>query len=395
MFKDKLEELLIFFNPVSKDDFQNRSFDVDTYSLGKAILVNYDIAPVKSSDRFEIAILGVCDDSEDTVNPTYTAAFAEREELYKLKRISANMRIADLGNLKTGKDIYSSVLAFQQACALLVQMNVHIIVLGGNQLFTIGNYKALKEFENDINMVVVDSKIDYNPVDTAIGPSTFLNEIVDKEASSVYNIVCMAYQSFFVDQQQLSKWDENYFEHFRLGTVKGNFDEMEAVMRDADLVSFDISAIRLSDAPGQKDGSPNGLYGEEACVISRYAGISDKNKAFGIYGYAASADIGQGTAKLIAQIIWYYLEGYQARKHDYPFSSLANYTKYSVAIDEIEFPIVFYKSNKTQRWWLEVGNMRLEENEDAVIVACSENDYRKACNNEIPERWWINFKKLR
>ena len=172
MFKDKLEELLIFFDPLSKKDFEGRPFDLDPYSLGKSIDANYSNDPVKDSDRFEIAIIGVCDDCENLTAPTYTAALAERRELYSLKRISVNMRIADLGNLKTGKSINESILAFQQAYALLIQMNVQLIILGGEQLFTIGSFKALKEFENDINMVVVDSKIDYNPINTSVSSTT-------------------------------------------------------------------------------------------------------------------------------------------------------------------------------------------------------------------------------
>ena len=67
-----------------------------------------------------------------------------------------------------------------------------------------------------------------------------------------------------------------------------------------------------------------------------------------------------------------------------------------VEVDEIGFPIVFYKSNRSKRWWIEVNNPHDEEEKKVnVIVSCSEDDYLKACNNEIPDKWWLNLKKMR
>ena len=65
----------------------------------------------------------------------------------------------------------------------------------------------------------------------------------------------------------------------------------EPLFRDSDVAIFDISAVRQSDAPGTMSPSPNGFYGEEICLLSRYAGISDNLKIFGLFDVNPEFDI--------------------------------------------------------------------------------------------------------
>jgi hypothetical protein len=91
---------------------------------------------------------------------------------------------------------------------------------------------------------------------------------------------------------------------------------------------------------------------------------------------------------LIAQIIWYFLEGFHYRSCEYPFGSKKNYLKYIVPLEEVE--LVFYKSDKTDRWWIEIpfisnSNNKLKRN---TLLPCSYDEYILACNQELPRRWW-------
>ncbi|MCG7860020.1 arginase family protein, partial [Flavihumibacter sediminis] len=98
------------------------------------------------------------------------------------------------------------------------------------------------------------------------------------------------------------------FDCFRVGTVKEQIDEMEPVIRNCRMVSFDLSAMAHAYAPGSAI-SPNGLNGEEACVLARYAGMSPVVNSFGIYGYQPAKDPEELTAQQISQMIWYYIDG--------------------------------------------------------------------------------------
>ena len=167
-------------------------------------------------------------------------------------------------------------------------------------------------------------------------------------------------------------------------------------MRNADLLSFDVSAIRYSDAPGNGNAGPNGFYGEEACQIVRYAGISDKLTSIGFYEMNPKLDRQGQTAHLVSQMIWYFIDGYYNRAHDFPFTNEEDYLKYRVTITDHKEEIVFFKSKKTDRWWMEIplpAEQKIKY-ERHYLVPCSYKDYQEACNNDIPDRWWMVYQKL-
>jgi arginase family enzyme len=396
MLKEKLVEILGFFDPVQLKHFKNSSFINDEGCIGKSLLINSLVEPLTQNERFDIAIFGVNQYFNNDDKKKANVPQLIREELYRLKKNSAPLRIADFGNLKTGENFKETLFALEHVCSLFFHLNKTLLIIGGDQLLTVANFKALKEFENNINLAHIDSKIDLATSIDSIKERHYLNTIIENEASYLYNVSCIGYQSYFADQKQLEYLNKQYFEHFRLGLIRNKFENIEPAVRDADLVSFDISAVRMSEAPAQTDGSPNGFYADEACRLSRYIGLSDRVKAFGLYEIDARFDQNSSTNKLAAQIIWHFLDGFINRKRDFPDEKSINFTKFEVQIDEIDFPIVFFKSQKSERWWLEVKSMpNKEHSHKSVIVPCSEDDYNSACRNEIPERWWINFKKLK
>ncbi|HNW51237.1 MAG TPA: formimidoylglutamase [Prolixibacteraceae bacterium] len=392
MVKDKLDEILGYFDPVQLTDFTDSSYLNDSGSIGSGILCNSSVKPIAQTEKFEIALVFV-DPELNEISPSKNPI---REEFYKLKKVSYGLRIADLGNLRTGKNLDEAQFILQEVCALLFQLKINVVVVGGPQLLTTAIFKAIKEFENDINLVHIDSRIDLSVSDELCSEDSYLDKIIANENSHLYNISCIGHQAYFVDPKQINRLNELYFEHYRLGATREKLENIEPILRDADLVSFDIGAIKAGDAPARKNSSPNGFFADEACQLTRYIGISDRNRVLGIFEMDHHLDDNNQTAKLIAQMVWYYLDGFINRKHEYPQTTLEDCIKYIVEIDEIEIPIVFYKSNKTQRWWIEVNNLPESMcHRENVTVACTETDYFKACSNEIPDRWWINFKKLR
>ena len=396
MVKRKLDEALIYFNPLNQSDFQDVSYRNDPASIGANAVINMAVKPITAADKFELAVVfvprwGCSTSGQETIHIQ-----SIREEIYQLKKVSSNLRIADFGNLKTGKTQEETLFIVQEVCTLLFHLNINVIIFGESQSLTIAAMRSLKEFENNINIAHIDSRIDLSVDNDISSPEFYLNDIIEKELSHLYNISCIGYQSYFVDQKQLNRLSELYFENYRLGLVRENLETAEPLLRDADLISFDMSAIKTADAPGVQKSSPNGFFSDEACRLTRYAGISDRVKCLGIYGFNLDCDNNSQTSRLMAQMVWYYFEGFINRKHEYPNSSLDDCIKYVVEIDEIEIPIVFYKSNKTQRWWLEICNLpHSDEKKESIVVSCTETDYFRACNNEIPDKWWINFKKIR
>jgi formiminoglutamase len=151
---------------------------------------------------------------------------------------------------------------------------------------------------------------------------------------------------------------------------------MEPVLRNTHLLSFDISAIKYSDSPASCD-SPNGFTGEDACILTRYAGMSTNISTLGIYGYLPQQDNNDLSAKQISQMIWYFIDGRSRSKQEATIEDRHSFNEFHTRFTEVES--VFLQSKKTGRWWMQLP--------DKKFIACSYNDYVNASQNEIPERW--------
>jgi arginase family enzyme len=344
-----------------------------------------------------IALIGVEEDRRSVNNegcglaPDYV-----RQYLYKLFQGNNTARIADLGNIRKGHSIDDSYFAVTAVVSELIKNGIVPVIIGGGQDITYANYRAYEKLEQTINMVVVDHAFDLGDTDADLNSQSYLSKIILHQPNYLFNYSNIGYQTYFVEQSSIQLMSKLYFDIYRLGQVRGDIGEVEPIVRNADMLSFDMSSIRSSDAPGTGNASPNGFYGEEACQIVRYAGMSDKLSSIGFYELNPAFDNNGQTAHLAAQMIWYFIEGYYARKSDYPTMESNDYTKYRVSIKDHEHEIVFYKSMKSDRWWMDVPyppnkKIRYERHH---LVPCSYTDYQTACREEMPDRWWQTFQKL-
>lgn len=317
-----------------------------------------------------------------------------RRHLYKLFIGAWDVKFADLGDLTPGFEVADTYTALKELTSLLLKKQIIPMIIGGGQDLTFANYRAYDSLEQTVNLVSVDSKFDLGNVDGNLDSNSYLSHIVLGQPNNLFNFSNIGYQTYFNSQEEIELMDQLYFDAIRLGNVTKDTTVIEPIMRDADIVSIDLSAIRMSDAPGNRNSSPNGFYGEDVCAISRYAGISDKVSSFGIYEYNPILDQEGRTAHLISQIVWYFIEGFVHRSNDYPYCTKDEYYKYIVPVENEE--LHFYKSNKTERWWLDVP-FSDDTNSEFIrhaLIPCSYDDYLKAADQEIPERWWKAYRKL-
>ena len=107
----------------------------------------------------------------------------------------------------------------------------------------------------------------------------------------------------------------------------------EPVLRSAHLISLDMRAIRASEVGMMRGYSPNGFTGREICALARYAGISDKVSLFGSYEIENTPLSHQ----LVAQIIWYFIEGLGFRVKESPSSKNEDFTKFTVPTETEEW----------------------------------------------------------
>lgn len=383
-------EIAEYFSPgeTNKDDYQS-------FMWGSHIK-KFTQKMFPDMGGMQVAIMGVGEDRNSTDNDGCgNAPDMVREEFYKLAYIPS-LQVADLGNLIPGQTIKDTYEALSFVCSELLEKKIVPIIIGGSQDLTYANYLGYQKMQQTVNIVCIDRKLDLGSMENNINSDSYISKIVQHNPNLLFNFSLMGYQTHFVAPQELDTIKNMYFDLYRLGTLQANLEEAEPIVRNTDILSLDISAIRRSDAPGTYNSTPNGLYGEEVCQVFRYAGMSDKLSSIGIYELNPKFDDRMQTVQLAGQLIWYFLEGFSNRKNDFPIALAKDYVKYRVALKTPDHEIVFYKSLKTNRWWMEVP-FRVgvkSKYERHHMVPCSYEDYQMACAEEIPDRWWQAYQKL-
>ena len=315
-----------------------------------------------------------------------------RECLYRLTPHSHWQTTIDLGNLRPGVTEADTVAAVQSIVGELTQQGIVPVILGGGQDLTTAMYRALEPFGRPVQMVTVDARLDFGADPDQSTSRNFMNDIILHEPNYLFNYTNIAHQGFLTDPDTLDLLDKLQFESIRLGEVMERPDLIEPVLRDADLVSIDVGAIRGCDHAAHAAAGPNGLDARTACQLARYAGMSDNIKAIGIFEHNPDLDNRDLGGQLIGQMIWHILDGIYAQKADYPKCSLDEYAKYVVDLSDIEQAIVFFKSSRSDRWWMEIPYPHRKEQKH--IVGCAYEDYLEASEGKMPERWWKTVQKL-
>ncbi|HQF47605.1 MAG TPA: formimidoylglutamase [Flavobacterium alvei] len=334
-------------------------------------------------NQVSLAIIGVLENRGDANQTQEVDLTHIRKELYGLFPGNWNTSIADLGDIVEGNSISDTHFALRKVVSSLIKKKIIPIVIGGSQDLTYALYRAYDDLEQMVNLVSIDSKFDFGKESESISASSYLTKIIIEEPNNLFNYSNVGYQTYNNSQEEIDLIDKLFFEAYRLGEISNNIALAEPVFRDADLVSLDLTSVQSAASGNFTSFTPNGFSGKEICALSRYAGISDKVSLFGVFNHNNSKQ----ESVLIAQIIWYFIEGYQYRSNEYPFGSRENYIKYIIPLEE---ELVFFKSNKTDRWWIEIPFISTSNNKlkKSSLLPCSYEEYLGACNQEIPERWW-------
>lgn len=368
-----LDTIIDFLDPVFL--LQNREDDgLRKNQWGNSVQIYSDSFP--DIEQVDIIFLG-CGESRGDVGGTFSndAPNAVRKAFYPLYQWHEEVQMADVGNIKKGATIQDTYVALQTVISELLKHGKRVVILGGSHDLTIPQYEVYAREEKIIEMVNVDAKINID-MEHPAPAENFLMKVLTSEPNFVRHYNHIGFQSYYVHPGMLETIDKLRFDCYRLGKVKENIEEMEPVIRNAAMLSFDISALAYSYAPANRF-SPNGFNGEEACMLMQYAGMSPELTTLGIYGFNADEDLHGLTAKQISQMLWYYIDGIEKSKQESALGNFTEFNEYKIAFSEMES--LFIQSKRTGRWWMKMPNGR--------FIACSHHDYLLSTQNEIPERW--------
>src|SRR5882762_8843980 len=253
-----------------------------------------------------------------------------RKKLYSLKKGTGIYNIIDLGNLNPGIDLEETYVRVSEVCRILLENNVLPVILGGTQDIDYGQYRGYEEMEKLVNFLNIDAFLDLEEGKDTYPARQHIHKILLHEPNYLLSYTHLAHQTYLIDPLSISILEKLYFEAYRVGQLRSNLAEMEPSIRNADLISFDVTAVKSSDAPGNANAQPFGLTGEEACQICWYAGLNEKLSSIGFYEYnPAEDDAHNKTASVVATMIWYFVEGFYRRKQENNFKS-NDFLKYVV-----------------------------------------------------------------
>jgi len=347
--------------------------NLNSYNLKQEGFYNsvkiFNSATTKTLDlsRYEVAILG----APFSENNTYEPQFADqvRNELANLSALQ-HIHIVDLGNCIKGNTLKDSLVALKDILALLSEHDIFVVVISNTTLpvSTLLEYQFATEPSKYIE---VDSNFSVNN----------LQEYLPQDWEEQINYCNIGFQNYYAQESEHKWLKKHNYDAIRLGEVRRNLPAIEPLIRDADFINFSLNALKHQEAPGQREVSPNGFYSEEFCQIARYAGTGDHLKIASITDFKPTSD--EQTIKLTAQIIWFLVEGFGLRITEDPLQD-KHIRKFNVSHGQSNDQIVFYKSEKTERWWIEIPKHHNGKN---ITLPASYKDYTDACNQEIPYRW--------
>jgi arginase family enzyme len=388
-------EISIFFEPANFDQL-NFDIDNDKSRLGSQITLIDQSFNEEDLSSLDVVLLGINEDRHALQNAGCANAPDEiRKYLYQLFPGKKFPKIGDLGNIRAGDRPDDTYFAIKATMARLLKNGLKVVVMGGGQDMTYPLYLGYEEAKHIINLVAVDAIFDIQPSDGMPNSRSYIADIIYRKPSFLFNFSNIGYQSYLVNPEEIKLLEGLYFDTLRLGRLRDDITEAEPFIRNADLLSFDISSVRASDAPGNYYASPNGLYAEEACRLAGFAGLSAKLSTIGFFETNPLFDNYGQTAHLTAQLIWHFFDGLANRMDDYPDEQSADFLKYIVS-ENTTGDMTFFKSKLSGRWWMQLPVAGPKEKKYArhIMVPCSYNDYLMACENEIPDRWWKAYQKL-
>ena len=359
-------------------------------ALGNVIKPHSKKGGLPALQDVQIAIIGV-DESrnafEKKQSPLNLSAI--RKQLYQLMIGNWSVSMVDLGDIAEGAAVSDTYFAVKTITASLIAQGIVPIVIGATQDITYPLYRAFDALHKMINLVSIDSRFDFGSQDALISSNSYMSRIITEQPNILHNFSNLGYQSYFIAQEELDLMDKLFFEGHRLGVLTQDMSLAEPVLRNAHLVSIDARAIKGAEMGGGEEFSPNGFDSREICRLARYAGLSESVQVFGVF----ESNDHPGAHQLLAQMIWYFIEGFGLRIHEHPLEASENFLKYTVTLKDQD--LVFYKSHLSERWWVGVPFVGGVDNKEVsvALLACNESDYLAACQHIIPESWFKAQKK--
>lgn len=348
-----------FFKPVNKAILKPYAKMVGT--MGGEMKVNTGKFPDYSS--VDIAIIGLGENADKM-----------RKHLYSYSYNFTGTTVADFGNINHDGSSKNAIAGLRECLIALKAENIIPIIIGENDNYSDAILKSTPF--NDVDYAIVAPEIAFNPDDSIWKL---------KQKNKLFHASFIGLQNFLNTHASIQMVSEFFSEQIRLGELRSNIQNIEPVLRQADIFEFSLNSIKQSDFSSSNKQLPSGIHNQEACGICRYAGVSNKISTFILNHFTLNNN--ETDAMQIAQMIWYIIDGFDNRFNDHPQLNNKNFTVYKCHAHSGE-DMLFLYSELTGRWWMQVPNINKKKKTAPKFIGCKESDYEIAKQGEVPELWY-------
>ncbi len=293
----------------------------------------------------KLAIIGFDKEFSDNV----------RKHLYSFNNHFTSLQLADFGNLKS-LDTEFSIPAIKE----ILDGGIVPILLGAPGHII---QKLRRRLESEYSTIYY------------IG-----NKLPDYHSDDKYEI--LGFQRHLCALDRIAELEDISTSSMSLAKMRAYPFIQEAVLRDANLAHFDGNAIKLGDNPASIESNTSGLTCSESCQVMKNIGGGHSLKLLNITNYEIIDERRQHASSItIAEMIWYFLEGYHQKLNDHP-STTSNdqLQRFVINTLDTDAEIIFVKNEISGRWWF------VSNDKEKRYHACSHEEYIEASRGDIPDR---------
>lgn len=352
-----------YLSPVSKELQSEINQLNDASCFGKKIIFDHTIETSKA----KIVLLGInLDENEKELFQQV------RKWLYELRFGDWHTQLYDIGDLILGNEESDTLFAFNSACQYFLKQNASLIILGNEsrlipwQHSVFGNKKPK-------NLVTIDAKISIGNIDETLNNSNYLGKLIQSNFS-IGHYSNIGHQTYYVSKEEIGLMNQLNYDCFRLGELIEDIKQITPVFQNAHSVSINLNALQNHYDIEKQTINPNGINSRELCDLTYHAGIGNDTQILGFFNYTKQ---NRSNEELIAQAIWYFIEGINNRHKKKSFDSSEFFEKYNLPFHEKN--ILFYKDRTNNNWWVNIDNIK-------EYHPCSYRDYEMAVNYFFTKR---------
>ena len=340
-------------------------------SLFNKIKIHSESDGLPNHELFDICLIGVEEDRNSFFESKNQDLKSIREELYKLKFGNWKIEIADLGDLPNGETVDDSYHALYDVCKELLSKKTILVIIGGSNDLLYPIFKSFDTYNEKVNIVSIDNQFDLYQESDLISGRTYMNKIIFDDSNKLNDFTNIGFQRHLCSTDEINLMEKLFFEYISLGEITENNFRAEPIIRDANIVGFDMKSLNIM-------GNPNGIDPRLSCILSKYAGQSNKTYFLGLFELSDNFI----SNKLYSEIIWYFIDGIDKRVLETDFHDSQTFNKFIVQTSGRD--ITFFKSKISEKWWVLIDSSK---NNATNFLPCLEEDYKDALNDNIPIRW--------